>query len=202
MKRRTFLGIGGSALALAVAGCLDDGADPGDEDEGDDGDEAGDRDEPDEEDGDEDEDDDGDAEDDDTEDGDERDEDDSEGEADDSATEGEEEVPEVVDTEFEVVSEGGGGEGDGEARVDIDGSVVEVEGSIVGRNGCYTARLDEAVVEEGTLVVRVEAYEDADEGEMCTQALVVVEYEARVELDGEVTEVRVEHDGEEVASEG
>jgi len=197
MKRRTLLGAGGTALAFALAGCLDDGVDPGDDDsdvppeegEGeDDGAETPD-----------------DADDDPTDgsEGDDDTEDDESTESDDGNGEREDrEDPSVVDTEFEVVSEGSGGEDDGEARVDIDGETVRVEGSIVGRNGCYTARLEEAVVEDGTLVVRVEAYEDAEEGEMCTQALVVIEYEARVDLDGEPSEVRVEHDGEAVASEG
>ncbi|WP_331235062.1 hypothetical protein [Natronorarus salvus] len=204
MKRRALLGIGGSTVAFAVTGCLDDTDPISEPDEADDvtddgaeteephGDDPGESD------------DEADDRGDDGEEGDENgtgDRDDSEGGDDEPGTDHGDD-PTVVSTEFEVVSKGGGGEGDGEARIEREGESVRVQGSIVGWNGCYTARLEEAVVENGTLVVRVEAYEDAEEGEMCTQALVVIEYEVRIELAGEVTGVRVEHDGEAVASEG
>lgn len=50
--------------------------------------------------------------------------------------------------------------------------------------------------------LEVESYEDANEGQICAQALVGIEYEARVELvDAAPETVVVEHDGSPVTTE-
>ena len=88
------------------------------------------------------------------------------------------------------------------ATVEFEDRTITVVGTVVGNNGCYTARLGGTTIEEGTLVVRVESYEDADEDEVCTQALVGIDYESVIEFDGEPPAVvRVEHNGETVATE-
>lgn len=111
------------------------------------------------------------------------------------------EKPTIRETRFEV---GDVDESDREesASVAFESDTITVAGAITGNNGCYTARLADARIEDDELVVAVESYEDADEDEMCTQALVAIEYEAVVEVDGELPgSVRVEHDGEHVITE-
>lgn len=85
------------------------------------------------------------------------------------------------------------------ASVSIEGQTVRVTGTIRGANTCYTARIDEVNVEDSTLFVAIESYEDVEEGEGCRDAEVGIEYEAVVEVDGDPpSTVRVEHDGEEI----
>lgn len=87
------------------------------------------------------------------------------------------------------------------ASVTVEDRMVTVTGTIVGNNSCYTARLDETTVEEGRLVVRIASYEDADANEGCADALIGITYEASVEFESEPpTSVRVEHNGEPVAT--
>lgn len=101
---------------------------------------------------------------------------------------------------FEVL-EVESGTGEESASVSFEDGVL-VEGTIGGQNACYTARLADVSLSGGELTVAVESYEDADEGQMCAQALVGIEYEARIELaDGEPESVVVEHDGSPVATE-
>lgn len=79
---------------------------------------------------------------------------------------------------------------------------VLVEGTIGGENSCYTARLADVSLSGDDLIVAVESYEDADEGQMCAQALVGIEYEARIELvNAAPGTVVVEHDGSPVTTE-
>jgi hypothetical protein len=87
--------------------------------------------------------------------------------------------------------------------VTFDDGAVIVTGIVRGDNGCYTARLGAAVVDDGRrLVVDIESYEDAPENGGCTGALVFLEYEAVVQLrNGLPASVRVEHDGERVTAE-
>lgn len=107
----------------------------------------------------------------------------------------------IRETRFEV-RDVGESDRDESASVAFEGDTITVAGTITGNNGCYTARLADARIEDGELVVAVESYEDADEDEMCTQALVAIEYDAVVEIDGELPgSVRVEHDGEHVTTE-
>ena len=103
----------------------------------------------------------------------------------------------IMDTRFEIVEESG--TGPESASVTVDDGTVTVTGTIRGNNGCYTARLAETAIDEDALVVGIESYEDADEDQDCTMAIVYLEYEATVEIRGEVpTSVRVEHNGERV----
>lgn len=95
------------------------------------------------------------------------------------------------DFEFEVA-----------AAVTFENDTVSVTGIVQGNNTCYTARLDEVTIEDRTLVVNVESYEDADEDEGCGEAVIGIEYEAVIELDGDLpAEVIVEHNGERVTAE-
>ena len=104
------------------------------------------------------------------------------------------EIPDLVDSSFELKGSGPGEEDANRAEVSFD-DVVTVEGYVIGRNGCYTAELAGASLENGELKVLVRAYDDADEDEMCTQQLVEIHYEATFEFEGELPErVVVEHD--------
>lgn len=101
--------------------------------------------------------------------------------------------PSAGDPTFEILGVGPG-QAENSAEVSFDDGVT-VEGTIGGRNGCYTARLAEAATADGTLRVLVEAYEDRAEDEACTDALVDVEYRARFRFDGAApSRVVVEHD--------
>lgn len=99
----------------------------------------------------------------------------------------------LVDESFEVTSIKGGTETQ-EASASF-GDRVDVEGTTTGNNGCYTAELADATVEGGELDVTVEAVEDKDDDEMCTEALVLIDYEASFEFEGELPDrVVVNHD--------
>jgi hypothetical protein len=105
----------------------------------------------------------------------------------------------VCETRFELLDERG--DGAASASVSVDGSSAAVTGVIVGDNGCYAAALDAVIVEDDTLVVAVESYEDALPGGGCSGALVFLEYEATVELRGDRPEaVRVDHDDHHVTT--
>ena len=84
----------------------------------------------------------------------------------------------------ETITPGGG---ENAASVSF-GDGVTVTGTIVGNNGCYTAELASAELAEGTLTVVVEAVEEKSEDEMCTQALVDVDYEAAFTFEGGLPE--------------
>jgi hypothetical protein len=103
----------------------------------------------------------------------------------------------VRDWSFEIMArEGSGEEG---ATVSTEPGIVTVAGTIVGKNGCYTARLDRAEVTEDRLTVAVASEEDAPPNGGCSAALLYLEYLASIEMDGGLPEaVRVEHDGEQV----
>jgi hypothetical protein len=106
----------------------------------------------------------------------------------------------IMETNFELVEESG--TGPESAAVTVDDGTVTVTGTIRGNNGCYTARLAGAAIEDDALVVSIESYEDAEDDQDCTMAIIYLEYEASVEIRGEVpTSVRVEHNGERVAIE-
>jgi hypothetical protein len=106
----------------------------------------------------------------------------------------------IVETRFEIIGESG--TGPESASVTVEDGTVIVTGTIRGNNGCYTARLAETTIEDDALVVGIESYEDADEDQDCTMAIVYIEYEATVEVHGEgPASVRVEHNGERVTVE-
>lgn len=103
-----------------------------------------------------------------------------------------ERVKEVSFEVFEVEN----GTGEESAAVSFENDRVLIRGTIRGENGCYTARIADVSLSDDEFTITVESYEDADEGQMCAQALVAIEYEARVEFtDAEPGTVVVEHDG-------
>lgn len=88
------------------------------------------------------------------------------------------------------------------ASVRFEDDTVTVTGTILGSNTCYTARIDAVTVEDRTLLVAVESYEDVAEGEGCRDARVAIEYQATVEVhEDPPTSVRVEHNGDPVTTE-
>lgn len=105
----------------------------------------------------------------------------------------------LFEAHFEVLSESY--EGEESASVSFDEDTVVVTGIIMGSNGCYTARIDEARIEDNTLAVSVESYENAEEGQDCPTAHIYIEYEATFTLQRDLVEsVRVEHNGEHVTT--
>lgn len=105
----------------------------------------------------------------------------------------------IVGRSFEV-TEASCGTGDQQAAVDRDADRVVVDGTIGGRNGCYTAELDRASYDERTdeLTVAIRSVAGGDGGP-CLQCIVDVDYRAAVELAGDAPgTVRVFHDGSRV----
>lgn len=110
---------------------------------------------------------------------------------------------EVVGRSFEAA---GSECGQGANRADVTrgDDRVNVDGTISGRNGCYTAELEDATYDEGAdeLTVAVRSYDDSDEGEACQQCIVDVDYRASVEFrDGTPESVTVVHNGDRVTTE-
>lgn len=105
----------------------------------------------------------------------------------------------MTDRSFEVLqTECGGGEN--HASVARGDDRVVVEGTIDGRNGCYTAELDRAEYDADALTVAVWSYE-SDEAANCTQCMVNIDYRATFEFEGGTPdEVTVRHNGEHVTS--
>jgi len=94
------------------------------------------------------------------------------------------ERPTVLDTEFEVLDAGPGGQTDEAAVTAGDGRVV-VDGTVWGSDGCATAALADATYDPETdeLTVAVVETERDDAGDVCTQAIVEVTYRAVVSFD-------------------
>lgn len=108
---------------------------------------------------------------------------------------------EMVDRTFEVVGTQCG-RGANRADVSRGDDRVDVDGTIGGRNGCYTADRERATYDDGTdeLTVAVRSYDDSDGG-YCQQCIVDVDYRAAFEFeDGTPGTVRVLHDGEQVTT--
>jgi hypothetical protein len=88
-------------------------------------------------------------------------------------------------------------EGGSDAEFNEDDRSIVVTGTVIGSDGCATARLAEAAVEDGALEVDIETVDTG--GEMCTQQLVAIRYTATLSFDGEIpNEVSVSHDGESI----
>ena len=188
MKKRILLAKILAFGGAVVAGCLDGGRDSDGQDEprGDGGEDVSD---PDGDDGDTTGDGDGDAPDDVNEESDQDDE--REPDAD---TDG------VRETHFEILDTDASYEVS--ASVAFEDGMVTITGTISGNNSCYTAKLGEVTIVDRTLFVGVESYDDADEDEGCMEVLIGIDYEALIEIEGELPDtVTVEHDGEEVTTE-
>jgi hypothetical protein len=84
------------------------------------------------------------------------------------------------------------------AGVDVDGATVTVEGTIWGSDGCTTAELADASYDAAAdeLAVAVATTErEATAADMCTQAIVEIEYRATVAFENGVPgTVVVTHD--------
>ncbi|UWG52052.1 Uncharacterized protein AArcCO_2774 [Halalkaliarchaeum sp. AArc-CO] len=111
----------------------------------------------------------------------------------------------VRETRFDVL--GSAFEFEEAATVRFEAETVTVSGTIPGDNTCYVAKLESVTLkngtlENGTLVVNVESYEDAGEDEACGEAPIGIDYETVVVFEDELpSAVTVEHDGEQVVSE-
>ncbi|MCH7662028.1 MAG: hypothetical protein IH933_16115 [Euryarchaeota archaeon] len=102
-----------------------------------------------------------------------------------------------IETSFEVHSVDCGS-GEDHAEVTVENDTVVVDGVIRGENGCYSADLSAASIDEDRLRIEVESHEDTDE-ELCTQCLTDVVYEAAITISDEYpSRIVVEHDGSNV----
>lgn len=109
-------------------------------------------------------------------------------------------TPAGPETGFEVLDVRTGDEAE-TASVTFDAETVDITGRIGGNNGCYTARLASVTTRDGTLVVAVESYEETAENRDCMQALVSIEYQATVTVDGTPPDsVTVRHNGDTVTT--
>jgi hypothetical protein len=113
---------------------------------------------------------------------------------------------ELVNTEFTVTGREGGTRTD-QASIDFDEDAgqVTVTGTITGSDMCHTAALEAADhdTDAGRLSVAVVTVDESEEGEMCAQSLVEIDYEAVFTFDGAIpTEVGVSHDGRAVTGAG
>lgn len=82
----------------------------------------------------------------------------------------------------------------GDATVRLDGGPVTVVGCVVGKNGCTRPRVASVDRDDGAVTVVIAAVEEREEGEACTEALVNLGYEARIDHDDPLTSVTVVHD--------
>ncbi len=113
---------------------------------------------------------------------------------------GETENKTLDNTEFNVVNKGGGEDTDN-ASVEFnkDSNTVKVTGLISGNNGCYTAELESSNYDDqnDVLNLNIRSFEDSEEGEMCTQVIIEINYESTAEFsNGLPGIVRVNHNGE------
>lgn len=81
----------------------------------------------------------------------------------------------------------------GDATVRLDAEPVSVVGCVVGKNGCTRPRLAAVDRDAGAVTVVIAAVEERDDDEACTEALVNLGYEVRIDGD-EPTSVTVVHD--------
>jgi len=103
-------------------------------------------------------------------------------------------APTMTGFDFEVLGSQSGTETDN-ATVSVDGSDIVVEGTIWGRNGCQTAELPSVNYNADKLTVPVETTERDDAGEMCSSAIVEIDYRATISFEnGPPSTVAVTHD--------
>lgn len=96
----------------------------------------------------------------------------------------------------------GGQEAD-EAMVTVENGAVIVMGTVWGSDGCKTAVLDAAEYDAGAdvLSVAVETTDREDAGDVCTEAIVEINYRVSVSVSGERPgTVAVTHDGRAVTT--
>jgi hypothetical protein len=105
----------------------------------------------------------------------------------------------VEDAEFSIegIESASGNPTSPDAEFEEEMERIFITGTVRGNNGCAVARLAEAYVEDGRLVVDVETVSNG--GEMCTQQLVAIRYTATISFEGEIpNEISVSHDGESI----
>lgn len=91
------------------------------------------------------------------------------------------------------------GDGEGAADVTFETNTVRVDGRLATPTPCHGAALAGTTLDGTTLVVAVRTTDAT--AEVCTQCLGAVPYEATVGFEGGLPEeVRVDHDGETVAT--
>lgn len=103
----------------------------------------------------------------------------------------------LADQSFEVERVECGSEY-GDHEVTTEDGVITVEGILDGSNGCYTAELVTAEYDADAdeLYVEVESVDGSDEGEMCTQCIVEIEYVATFTFENDApANVRVDQRG-------
>ncbi|MFB6224692.1 MAG: hypothetical protein ABEH86_13605 [Haloarcula sp.] len=96
-------------------------------------------------------------------------------------TDGADENTSVTETEFSVTERSSGSQ-TSSATVAFDGERVVVDGTIWGANGCKTAELTDATYDAAAdkLTVAVGTTEMPDAGDICTQAIMEINYRAVV----------------------
>jgi hypothetical protein len=108
----------------------------------------------------------------------------------------------VVGRDFEVLESGGGTQGDDvSVGFDSERRTVTVEGTVSGRNSCYTAELQDVgyEAESGVLEVEVVTEDTGGENEACMSVITEIEYRLVVEFEGGLpSRTAVVHDGETV----
>lgn len=82
----------------------------------------------------------------------------------------------------------------GGATVRLDADPVSVVGCVIGKNGCTRPRLASVDRDAGDVTVVVAAVEEREEDEACTEALVNLGYEVRIDYADPPTSVTVVHD--------
>jgi len=84
------------------------------------------------------------------------------------------------------------------ASIEWNEDSIAIEGCIVGRNGCADARLVsiEPTTTEGAVDVVVETFVDADDDEVCTEALINIGYDLQLHVpsSSDPTQIQVTHD--------
>ena len=82
----------------------------------------------------------------------------------------------------------------GGATVDPDADPVSVVGCVVGKNGCARQRLTSVDRDASAVTVVVTAVDERGDDEACTEALVNLGYEIRIDDPDPPTSVTVVHD--------
>ncbi len=175
MQRRTILRGAAAGIAVALAGCVEDGSGDGTPD-----DSGGGTTEPDDGSGD----------------GSDGSGDEAGDGSDDEGTTGSDgDAPALVDAGLE--RRGDCADPGTAATVAFDGETVSVDGCLEAANGCIYPELASAGYEGGAFVVAVEGVDRSDPDEACTQAIEYRAYEVTASFDGGVPEtVEVHHDGD------
>lgn len=102
--------------------------------------------------------------------------------------------PAIGTTSIDTVGADCGGMDD-ESSWSVDDGAVSVEGHLVAPNPCHEARIARTDLDDGTLVVDIDAASTLGPGEACIECVGLIAYEARIEVDNasSLVDVRVQH---------